>query len=150
MGRLPTGKSTDEGYGHGHAGGGGEEVLDGEPQHLGEDAHGGLAGVGLPVGIGGKAYGRADGHERVHPRKLEGIERKSPLEPLQGVDAEHAQSVYAEHGQGIGLPVHFPGSVHAADPVEQALERSEDFVQAAGPSLIDPGGIESQGPGQHQ
>ena len=49
-------ESADERHQDGHAAGGGHEVLDGEREHLGEIAHGRLAAVPLPVGIGGKAH----------------------------------------------------------------------------------------------
>ena len=37
------------------AGRGGNEVVKGQPRHLGQVAHGRFAGVGLPVGVGGEA-----------------------------------------------------------------------------------------------
>jgi hypothetical protein len=49
-------ESADERHQDGHAAGGGDEVLDGEREHLGEIAHGRLAAIPLPVGIGGKAH----------------------------------------------------------------------------------------------
>ena len=45
-------------------GGRGDEVLHGEPHHLGDVLHGGLAAVGLPVGVGDEADGGVEGEVR--------------------------------------------------------------------------------------
>ena len=50
-----TSKSTDECNQYGHTGCGGNEILDGQPDHLGQVTHGCLTAVILPVGIGNKA-----------------------------------------------------------------------------------------------
>ena len=67
--------------------------MHGQAQHLGEDAHGGLAGVDLPVGVGGEANGGVQGHEGVHAGQSQGIERQPALEALQGVDGKESQGI---------------------------------------------------------
>ena len=51
---LP-GEGAGQGEDHGDAGGGGEEILHRQADHLAEITHGAFAGVSLPVGIADKA-----------------------------------------------------------------------------------------------
>ena len=50
-------EAADEGHEHCHAGGGRDEVLDGQAQHLCQVAHRALAAVALPVRVGDEADG---------------------------------------------------------------------------------------------
>ena len=76
------GEAAHQRDGNGDPDGGGQEVLDGQPDHLDEVAHGGLTGVRLPVGVG---HERDSGVERQPGRdgvEAEG-ERQQVLHPLE-------------------------------------------------------------------
>ena len=78
---------------NGHAGGGRDEVLGGQRQHLGQVAHGGLAAVALPVGIGGKADGGIPGRVRGDRTEALRVERQETLQALQGIYDQQPQDV---------------------------------------------------------
>ena len=48
-------EAAHEREGHGEAGRGGDEIVDGEAEHLSQMAHRGLAAIVLPVGVGDEA-----------------------------------------------------------------------------------------------
>ena len=58
---LHMGQAPDEAPQHRDAAGGGDEVLHRQAHGLGEVAEGHLAGIGLPVGVGGEAGGGVKG-----------------------------------------------------------------------------------------
>jgi hypothetical protein len=68
---------------------GGQEVLHREPRHLGQVAHGGLAGVVLPVGVGGERRGRVPRGHRRDVAEPDGQEQEV-LGPLDQVQEQHA------------------------------------------------------------
>jgi hypothetical protein len=68
-------EAADQGNGDDDAGSGREKILHRETQHLGKVAHGGLAGIALPIGIGGETDGRVEGRIRTdagHCLRIEG------------------------------------------------------------------------------
>ena len=75
-------EATYQGYRPDDAGRRGEEVVDGQTRHLGQVAHGGLAAVVLPVGVGSEAGGGIPGQERGHIREVLGVEEAAM--PLLG------------------------------------------------------------------
>ncbi len=64
--RAAARESAHQRHRHGDAGGGGDELVKGQTGHLRQIAHGLLAGVVLPVGIGGEARRRVEGQLRLH------------------------------------------------------------------------------------
>ncbi len=74
VGGLLAGYAAEQGDGDGGAGGGRDEVLGGEPYHLAEVGEAGLAGVGLPVGVGHEADRCVEGELPVQPGQLLRVE----------------------------------------------------------------------------
>ena len=81
-----------------------EEVLAGEDQHLGEMAHGRLARVALPVGVGDEAHGGVERRIRTDRTEVCRVERQHDLQPLYRIDREHADDVERNRCERIGLP----------------------------------------------
>ena len=102
-----------------------EEVLHGQPEHLAEVAHRGLAAVELPVGV---RHERRDGVEGDVPRRRMEAQRVEPVRDEEGVlraqdQIQHEPPHEREHQQalGVGPPVLRAPRIHAKSPVEQAL-----------------------------
>ena len=112
-----------------NAGGGGNEVLRGERRHLGQIAHGALAAVVLPVGVGGEADGGIERQIRRHRGHAGGIERQDILQPLQRVDEDEAGRVEEEHGERIGDPVLLACFLDAGQAIEAGLDRPKERCQ---------------------
>lgn len=108
---------------HHNAAGSREEVLHREPEHLREIAHRRLAGVSLPVGVGGEAHGGVEGRVRRERGKLLRIEWQPHLQPLQRVNSERADQGKHQQPDGVLLPAHLPLGIDAAQPVDPVLER---------------------------
>ena len=66
--RAAAGKPAHQRHRQSNAGRGGDELVKGQAGHLGQIAHGLLASVVLPVGIGGEAGGGIEGQLRLHVR----------------------------------------------------------------------------------
>ena len=99
--RRAPGKASDEGDGERDAGRGGNEIMHGEPGHLGQIAHRGLGRVGLPIGVGDEAHRRIEGEigrDRIEMLRIEG---KNRLQALQGVKGEEARQTESEHGEAV-------------------------------------------------
>ncbi|MCY1229000.1 hypothetical protein D9M72_413500 [compost metagenome] len=109
---------------HGDAGCRGQEVLHGERQHLRQIAHGRLAGIALPVGIADKADGGVEGRVRRDRAEALRVQRQHALHALQRVDRQHAKQVERQDGDGVLLPPHLRFGAHAAQAVQQPLQRS--------------------------
>ena len=72
---LATRDAADERDGQHNPSGRRDEIVISEPRHLSEIAHGGLAGVGLPVSVGGKGSRGVESQMlRAHPGKMLRIE----------------------------------------------------------------------------
>ncbi len=100
-----------------------DEIVDRQPRHLDEVAHGRLGYVGLPVGVGVEAHRRVEGEpflDRRLPGRIE--ERQQRLETHQRIEAEEARQAEHQHRHGIGDPTLLALRIDAAQAVEQALE----------------------------
>jgi hypothetical protein len=121
--------AADEGDGDGDARRGRHDVVAGEAGHLGEIAHGGLAAVVLPVGVGRERHGRVErevGRDRPKPLR---VERQHVLDALH--DVQHQQRHEAEHQDrdGVLRPAHLVGLADAGRPVDETLEGSDDRIE---------------------
>ena len=132
---------ADEGGQRRHPGGGRDEVLHGEPQHLGQVAHGRLAAVALPVRVGAEADGGVERRIGRHGTESLRVQGQDALEPLERVDDQDAHEVEQEHGDRIGLPALLGVGPDAGDPVDQSLEPSEHSVEADRLALVDAGHV---------
>ncbi len=107
------GEAADEGDGDGIPHGGRDEVLHCQPGQLHQMAHGGLARVGLPVGVGDEGGGGVERLVRVECAESQG-QRQPVLEPLQGVEEEHSGGREGQHRADVGGCAH-PGVRIGAD-----------------------------------
>ena len=87
--------------------GGGQKVLHRQRQHLREVAHGALAAVALPIGVGDKADGRVEGRVRRHGSHALRVERQHGLPTLQRIHGQHAQAVEHQQAQRVAQPAGF-------------------------------------------
>ena len=149
LGRA-AGEAPDERGERGHAGGGRDEVLDGQAQHLGEIAHRRLAAVPLPVGVGGEADGGVEGRVGRHRAEALRVQRQPALEALEQVHDQQAREVEEQHRERVGLPAHLPVGPDARDPVDEALEPAQDALRGPGAPLVDPRHVEPERLGQRQ
>lgn len=117
------GQTSDQGRQHAHAGGRGDEVLHGQPGHLGEVAHRGFAAVGLPVGIGHEADRGVEGDMVGHRRLVRRIERQHALKPRDPIQQQEGHNTERKHGQGIGAPPLLAAGIDSAYLVDHALDR---------------------------
>ena len=123
--RVAAGKTANEGHQHGHAGGGGDKVLHRQAEHLGQVAHGGLAAVALPVGIGNEADGGVQGRIRRYRTHTRRVERQQALESLQQVQEDKPDQREQEHGDCVGFPIHLILRMDASQTVRQPFQRSD-------------------------
>ncbi|MNV22659.1 hypothetical protein D3C71_1136430 [compost metagenome] len=120
-GRAMPGQPADQREQHGDAGGGRDEVLHRQRQHLRQVAHRRLAAIALPVGIGDETDGRVQGGVRRHRAHAGGVQGQQALHALQGVDRNDADDVEGQHGQGISLPAHLGLGVDTRQTVDATL-----------------------------
>jgi hypothetical protein len=107
--RVVAGKAADERDQDGHARRSGDEILDGQPEHLGQVAHGRLPAVSLPVGIGDETGGCVQGRVgryRAHPG---GVKRQ--------VEEEKPDLAEEQHGDGVDFPIHLVLRLDASQKV---------------------------------
>ena len=115
------GEAADHRDRHDQADGGRHELLHGQPGHLGQVAHGGLAGVVLPVGVGHERCGgvprgvRRDGG---HVRRQQQV----VLQPLKAVQEQHADRGERQDAPDVRAPLLIGLGVDADQPVEAALD----------------------------
>ena len=102
--RRAAGKTPDEGDSERDAGGGGYEIMHGEPGHLSEIAHGRFGRIGLPIGIGDEADRRIEGEIRRDRVKVLRVEGQNRLQTLQGVKRQEAHEAEGQHGKAIADP----------------------------------------------
>ena len=112
--------------GHGEAGRGGQEIVDGEAEHLREMAHRRLAAVVLPVGVGDEADRRVEGEIGRDGVEALRIERQHVLQPLQRIEREEADDREGDHRDRISEPALLARLVDAGEPIEAALDRPQD------------------------
>jgi hypothetical protein len=143
-------EAPHQGHHHGHAGGGGKEVLHRQAVHLGQVAHGGLAAVGLPVGVGDEADSGVESQVRRGVGHGLGIEGQPQLQALQGVDGEHAEQAEGQHGAGIAAPAHVVAVAHTGQAVAEVLQRPQPGHEGRQVTPVDAGHVQPQGPGQEE
>ena len=116
-------KAARQREGHGEAGRGGEEVMDGQPQHLREMTHRRLAAVVLPIGVGDEAERGVEREIGRHGVEAPRIQRQHILQSLQGVKREKADEAEGQHRHGVDEPALLARRLHAGKAVEQPLHR---------------------------
>ena len=79
LGGMPR-DAAHERRGDGDAGGGGDEVMKCQPDHLREIGHGGFAAVALPVGVGGETGRGVEGKIGLTPAESLRIQRQNMLQ----------------------------------------------------------------------
>ena len=94
-----------------------------QPRHLHEIAIGRLRHIGLPVGIGDEAHRCVEGEMRTDIGKMLRIEWQKRLSPLQQIKNDKAREAENQHGDCVGGPVLFVVLAHAANAVDDALQR---------------------------
>ena len=107
-------------------------------------AHRRLAAIGLPVGVGPVGVGdeadgrveRETGRDGVEPPRVQG---KQVLQPHHGVEQSEAASGEAQHAERIGDPSLLHRRVHPREPIESALDGTQDWRQEGAPSLEEVG-----------
>jgi hypothetical protein len=120
-----------------HADRGGDEVLHRQAEHLRQVAHGALAAIALPVGIGGEADRGIERGIGRHRGQFLRVQRQQALQALQRVHREGAEQVEQHEGDGIHRPGHLLLGLDAADAVDGALGRAEDAHGPGGTALIN-------------
>ncbi len=148
-GRLAD-QAAGQGDRDGDAGRGRDEVADGEPGHLGQVRHRGLAQVVLPVRIGVEADGRVVGKVGVdvaHARRPCLAERQVGLEPLLQVQGQDADEREDDDRDRIGGPTLLDGLVDAHDLVDTALDGPEDRREEDPLALHDVAHVAAERPG---
>jgi hypothetical protein len=128
-GRLAAGDAADDGHAGGHAHCRRDEVLIGQPDHLGENAHGRLAGVGLPVGVGDEADRRIEGQVPRQGLQPPGIEREDALEKENGKREREAGRGEGGQADGIALPRMVQFRVDPGEGVDPFFETFENGMQ---------------------
>ena len=118
-----------------------DEVLHGEPGHLGEVAHRQLAAVVLPVRVRDERDRRVEGERRRHALGVGRVERQRPLDALQRVQAQHRDEAERDQRERVHGPRLLAGRIDAADAVDHALDRSEDPVAAVRAAAEDAGDV---------
>ena len=131
------GKAADQRDGQHDAGGGGQEVLVRQAQHLHEIGHRAFAAVVLPVGVGDEAHRRVEGEVGRHRRLIGRIERQHALQAQQRVEDEEAADVEEQHGDRVGEPMLLALLVDAADAVERGLDRAQHRRQEGALAVED-------------
>ena len=120
------GKTADQRHRDGDAGGGRDEVLDGQAGHLHEIGHRAFAAVVLPVGVGDKAGRGVEGQLRRNGGHAGRVERQNTLETLQKIEQNEAGQIEQQHRGRIGRPVLLLILAGAGDAVEATFDRAED------------------------
>ena len=119
----PSGEREDECHQHGHTFCRRQEVLDGEPGHLGEVTDSDFRYIGLPVGVGGKTYRSIEREIPGHGPKAGGIEWEVLLDELE--EECHKDTGYRKDHEGDGklLPVHIGRSVYTPECQEFLFDK---------------------------
>ncbi len=116
----------------------------GQPHHLREIAHGGLAAVVLPVGVGGKAGRRIPGEQWINVRLTCRIERQRALDALYQIEEQQSGALEEQHANGVGFPALFTALIHATCPVNRPLDRTKDRLKPGVLLLEDGHQVEAQ------
>ncbi len=122
------GKAAHQRHRQRDASSGGDELVKGQAGHLGQIAHGLLARVVLPVGIGGEAGSSVEGQLRLHVgQALRVEERPLPLlGALERIEEQHAHHAEDQHGDHVARPLLLVLLVDAGEPVKEAFHGDQD------------------------
>ena len=132
------------------AGGGRQEVLHRQRQHLRQVAHRRFAAIALPVGVGDEADGGVEGRVGADAGHAGRVERQHNLQALQRIHRQHAEEVEQQQGQRVLPPAHAGRRVDAGHAVQAALD-GLDGRQPARQTAFGHGGEPlAQRPGQQQ
>ncbi len=101
---LRPGEAADQRDRDDHADSRGHELLHGKAGHLGQIAHGGLAGVVLPVGVRDERRRGVPGSVRRHVGHALAVEQVV-LQPLEAVQEQHADRGERQHAADVGAPL---------------------------------------------
>ena len=119
---LRAGEAAHQRHRHGHADRGGDEVLHRQAGHLHQVALGGLAGVGLPVGVGDEADRGVPRQRRRHRRGgVVEVQRQLALHQLEDEQEQDADRRERQHAAGVGAPGLFGLRVGADQPVDRRV-----------------------------
>ncbi|KAI1692305.1 hypothetical protein Ddc_23681 [Ditylenchus destructor] len=141
------GEAADQREQHGDAGGGRDEVLHRQRQHLRQVAHRRFAAVALPVGVGHEADGSVEGRVGRTRWPSPPVERQHALQALQGVDGDDADEVEDQQADGVLLPAHPLFGLDAAETEDRFLDGGDPARDAALREGGDPAG---KRPGEQQ
>ena len=100
--------------------------MHGQTSHLRQIAHGGLAAVVLPVGVGDEARRGVEGEVRRHGALAGRVVGQHVLEPQQRVEHQEAADMQIDHGDEVGDPALLLSLVDPGEPIQSALHRTED------------------------
>ncbi len=134
------------------AGGGGDELVKGQASHLRQVAHGRLASVVLPVGIGGETGSGVEGQLRLDiAEALRVEERPVPLlGTLEEVQQQHAGRAEDQHGDHVARPLLLLLWVDAAESVKEALHGHEYWREPGALPREDACHVQADGFGHQQ
>ena len=135
------GKAPDEGNGQRVAGRGRNEIMHGEPGHLGQIAHGRLGHVGLPIGVGDEAHRRVEGKIGADRVEMLRVERQNCLQALQGVKRQEPHEAERQHGKAVAEPALLLMFVDAAHGIDDALDRTQERRKECAFAVEDPGHV---------
>ncbi len=121
----------------GEPGRGGQEIVNGEAEHLGQMAHRRLAAVVLPVGVGDETDRRVEGEIRGYGVKALRVQRQMVLQPLQREQRDEAGDRKCDHGDRVDVPALLTLFVHACKSVEGDLDRPQDGREEIALAEID-------------
>ncbi|MNU98582.1 hypothetical protein D3C71_886930 [compost metagenome] len=111
------------------AGGGADEVLHGEADHLAQVAQRCFAAVGLPVGVGHETDGGVERQRPLLTRQILRVERQVILEQQDREQQQEAREVEREQGQRVFLPALFGLRIDAGQTITATLDRAENRRQ---------------------
>ena len=111
------------------AGGGADEVLHGEADHLAQVAQRCFAAVGLPVGVGHETDGGVERQRPLLARQVLRVQRQVVLEQQDREQQQETREVEGEQGQGVLLPALFGLRIDAGQTITTAFDRAEDRRQ---------------------
>ena len=127
---LPASNPANEGDCQHDAGRRRRKIVKREASHLREVAHGRLARIGLPVGVGGERRGRIESQVlRGHCPEVLRIERQHTLYALDEIEDQHRHRAEHQHGGRVLGPAHLVRFINAGNAVKQALDGPQHRIE---------------------
>ncbi len=143
LGRSPS-QPANHREENGDAGRRGHEILHAEPGHLRQIAERGFTAVVLPVRVARKARGRVEREISRHVCEILRIERQRRLQPLQRIDREKPNAIEQQECDGVRLPAHLRLRIDAREPIDAALQPTENRIESARLSLENAGHVPAE------